>query len=245
MRGGFGLGGCIPYARYRKANTRNGNNSRAYPAYGNDKSMVHGRRAVLNAVRAHAAYPAYGNRNGVVGGGYGRYDNSNVMCKRRIMAIGVPTNMTRNVRLSVDKGNGTKGRGNMPNSLLVLIRRRPRRDLLHSRGSLMCGLLLDFPTTTLKKTIRVPAVSKGMGMGVSTNARPNGILHLHNGNLPDIGKCNAKSLLMGMDICIPRTLAGRRGDALRGLSASSGFGPGASIGRGVFGGFGDFFSWTR
>lgn len=242
IRGGFGLGGCIPYARYRNAKTRNSNNSRAYPAYGNDNAMVHGRRAVLNAVRAEAAYPAYNNRNGVVGGGYGRYTNRNVMCNRRMMAMGVPGNITRNVRLSVKKGKGTNGRGNIPKSLLVLMRRRRSPGLVHSRGSLVCGLLLDFPATTLNNTMRVPAVSKGIGMGVSSNARPKGILHLHNGNLPGIGKCNAKSLLMGIDMCMPRALGGSRGGTLRRVRRSSGFGPGASVGRGVFGGFGDLFS---
>lgn len=244
IRGGFGLGGCIPYSRYRNDNTRKSNNSRAYPAYGNDNAIVHGRRAVLKAVRAHTAYSAYGNRNGVVGGGYGGYDNSKVICNRRMIAIRVPTKITRNVRLSVDNGKGTNGRGNIPKSLLVLMRRRPRPSLVHSRGSLVCGLLLDFPATTLNKTIRVPAVSKGIGMGVSSNARPKGMLHLHNGKLPGIGKCKAKSLLIGIDVCIPRTLGGRRGDTLRGVRSSSGFGPDASIGRGVFGGFGDFFSWS-
>lgn len=247
MRGGFGLGGCMAYSRYRNSKTRKRKKARAYPAYRKAKDVAHARRDVFKVIRSRDMYPRYGKRKGVVGGGYGTYTKRNVMCKRRIIRIGVPTNITRKVRLSIGKGKGTNGRGNIPNSLLIIVRRRSRPSLVHSRGSLVCGLLLDIPATTLKNAMRVPAVSDGMGMGVRPNARPNGILHLENGKLPGIGDCNcdgnANSLLIGMDMCVPRALGGSRGRTLRGVRRSSGFGPGADVGRGVFGGFGGFFSW--
>ncbi len=235
----------MPYSRYGNANTRGNDNARAYPSYRNANSIAHARRAVFNVVRARNMYPHYNNRNGVVGGGYPRYDNRNVMCTRRVIAIGVPTNITRNVRLSVGNGNGTNGRGNMPNSLLMLVRRRTRTRLLHSRGSLVCGLLLSVPATALNNATSVPAVSDGIHMGVRPNARPNGMLHLHNGKLPGIGNCNAKSLLIGVDICVPRALDHSRGTTVRGFRGSSGFHPGRDLGRGVFHGFHGLFSWVH
>ncbi len=245
MAGGFGIGGGIAYARYRKDNTRKDNTARSYPAYRNGNCMVGARRDVFNVVRARTIYPAYNKRKAVVGGGYGTYGNRNVAGKRRIVRIGVPTNMNSNVMIGIDNGNRTTHHGNIPKSVRICVRRRPGGRLLERSGGLVFGLLLSIPATTLNKSTRVPAVSKGMGVGVRPNARPNGIMQLENGKLPTIRncKCNGKSLVMGVDVCVPRALDGRREGTLRRVGGDSGFAPDASVGSGVFGGFEDCFRW--
>ncbi len=237
IAGGLGVHGSIYYNDYRNANDTSNDNVAAYSRYNNSNTICHARRDVFNIVRSRSIYPVYRNRNRVVHGGYHSYSNDNIMENRRIVRIRVPTNINSNVVIATRNGNGTNPHGNIDNSVRVCVTRRPRDAFVHSNRSLVCGLLLSFPATTLNNSIRIPALSKGQTeVGVRPNARPNGALELEKGNLPTIGNCNDNhnSLLIGVDICIPGALATSRHRTVRCLHNDDGLGNSRRAGGAVF-----------
>lgn len=241
--GGFGVHGSMPYSSYRNAKYRDNSRPRAYPAYRKANCAIHAIHSVFNAVRARTTYPAYNNRNRVVGGGYGTYNNSKVMANRRIMRVGVPTNISSKVIMAIPKGKNTNGRGNMGNSLRIVMHMRGGRGFRHGSGSLCCGLMLSFSATILNNRMRVPALRKGAAVGVRPNARPNGRIHLHNGKVPTVRKCNCKgkSVVIGVAICVPGALGGRRGRLIGGFGRYRGFRTSGTAGGSLFSDVGGLF----
>lgn len=91
--------------------------------------------------------------------------------------------------------------------------------------------------TALNTRLRIPALSNGIGCGVPTNARPNSIFGLGNGNVRELGSINGNSRFIHVVISVPGGVSSRRGGLLVRFSGACGA-PGGDNGRNFFSGFG-------